>query len=122
LGAARTGALFATAPFVGAILSLFIFRDGLSPQFALSIPLMLVGAGLLAFENHEHDHEHPWVSHEHTHCHDDLHHLHEHLPAQERTSITESHSHWHTHEPVSHQHDHKPDIHHWHEHETSQVG
>lgn len=116
LGAIRTGALFASAPFVGSILSLFIFHEGLTLQFALSMPIMLLGAGLLSFEKHDHSHEHEWLAHEHSHRHDDLHHQHDHLPEHSIIMAGQSHSHWHTHEPLSHSHDHKPDIHHWHDH------
>ena len=44
LGAARTGAFYAIAPFIGAALSLCIFQERLSWTFFAALPLMAVGA------------------------------------------------------------------------------
>lgn len=114
LGAARTGALYATAPFVGAALSFILFRENLTLQFLLSLPLMALGAVLLVSEHHEHVHWHPAIQHEHLHTHNDLHHSHEH--PEEMVVTTAPHSHPHLHEPISHDHPHTPDLHHWHPH------
>jgi drug/metabolite transporter (DMT)-like permease len=46
LGAARTSAYYATAPFVGVILSLAIFRDLPHYTFFIALILMIVGAWL----------------------------------------------------------------------------
>ena len=48
LGAARTSAYYAIAPFVGAALSLAIFREALTPLFGAALLLMLAGAYLAA--------------------------------------------------------------------------
>ena len=56
LGAARTGALFGTAPFFGAVLSWFIFPELPSAFVLASIPIMAVGAVLLLTEAHRHRH------------------------------------------------------------------
>ncbi|RPI26043.1 MAG: DMT family transporter [Chloroflexota bacterium] len=114
LGAARTGTLYASAPFVGAALSLAVFRDGLNVQLILSLPLMAGGPLLLLRENHTHSHQHDTLEHEHCHTHDDHHGDHH---ARESDSEPGSHTHWHRHEPVSHAHDHTPDLHHRHGHE-----
>lgn len=114
LGAARTGALFAVAPFGGALLGMAIFRDSLTMGFMLSLPLLVVGAILLFREAHGHSHAHTYETHEHRHSHDDGHHAHVHdakiMPGQ-------AHSHTHEHEATEHVHPHVPDIHHRHEHE-----
>ena len=44
LGAARAGAIFSAAPFIGCIASLFIFSDALGSQFWLAVPLFVAGA------------------------------------------------------------------------------
>ena len=48
LGAARTGAYYAVAPFIGSVLSLVIFRELPEPIFLLALGLMAVGAWLSA--------------------------------------------------------------------------
>jgi multidrug transporter EmrE-like cation transporter len=114
LGAARTGALYSTAPFVGAALSLILFREQLAFQFFLSLPLMVLGVILLLTEHHEHAHWHPVIEHEHLHTHNDLHHMHEHTKGM---AVSEAqHSHPHRHESINHSHPHTPDLHHWHDH------
>jgi drug/metabolite transporter (DMT)-like permease len=44
MGAARAGAIYAAAPFIGCIVSLFIFSDPLGSQFWLAVPLFAAGA------------------------------------------------------------------------------
>ena len=46
LGAARTSAYYAVAPFIGALLSLVIFRDLLHYTYFIALGLMIVGAWL----------------------------------------------------------------------------
>jgi drug/metabolite transporter (DMT)-like permease len=46
LGAARTSAYYAIAPFIGAILSLIIFRDMPKYTYFIALALMIVGAWL----------------------------------------------------------------------------
>lgn len=58
LGAARTGAFFGAAPFIGAFASFLILREELSVLFITALPLMLAGMCLLFSENHEHVHTH----------------------------------------------------------------
>ncbi|MBI5001706.1 MAG: DMT family transporter [Euryarchaeota archaeon] len=112
MGAARTGALFGTAPFVGAAMSLLIFHDTLTLGFIASVPLMIVGAVILFKEAHAHTHVHLSEIHEHRHAHDDGHHDHTH-----EKSVEGAHSHPHQHEALGHTHSHAPDIHHRHGHE-----
>ncbi len=58
LGSARTGALFGTAPFVGAILSLVFLNEIPPTLFWIAFPIMGVGAWLMLTENHAHEHTH----------------------------------------------------------------
>lgn len=106
LGAARTSALYGTAPLAGVLLSILIFKDPVTLFFALAAILMMVGAYLLANEEHAHFHIHMPVVHEHRHQHDEFH---EHDTAQV------AHSHEHEHPHTEHEHGHMPDIHHRHE-------
>ena len=118
VGAARTGALFGIAPFIGVALSLLIFRQLPQITFFLALSLMILAAVLLAKEKHEHEHRHTAETHTHSHKHDDAHHEHKHTG---HDSEPASHAHEHTHEAVAHAHAHKPDPHHRHEHsETSE--
>lgn len=111
LGAARTSALFSTAPIAGIILSVLIFQEFPSWLFIVALPLMIVGAFLLVNDEHEHHHVHEMIVHEHAHTHDDGHHVHEH-----DGKLAKKHSHVHTHDELSHSHHHMPDLHHRHIH------
>ena len=119
LGAARTGALFGTAPFIGMALSLVIFREPPGLSFYLSLPIMLVGAWLLTTERHSHLHVHTPMEHDHAHQHSDAHHDHEHPEIVEPGL---SHSHPHRHESTTHEHPHSPDAHHRHTHDETTEG
>lgn len=110
-GAARTGSVFAFAPFIGAALAVALGDRSASGLMALGSVLMLAGVVLHLAESHGHEHEHEALEHEHAHRHDDAHHDHVHdpMPAGE-------HSHRHRHEPLRHAHAHVPDAHHAHRH------
>ena len=110
LGSARTGAYFAVAPFIGAVLGIAIFGDSVTPQLLIAGLLMAVGLWLHLAERHEHGHQHEALEHEHLHTHD-AHHQHDH-----DGPVSEPHSHWHRHAPLRHQHPHYPDLHHRHSH------
>lgn len=110
-GAARTGSVFAFAPFVGAVLAIGLGERGLSWIMLAGSALMLAGVMVHLSEEHEHWHEHQALEHEHAHRHDDGHHQHTH-----DSSSAASHSHWHRHEPTAHVHPHVPDAHHSHRH------
>ncbi len=113
LGAARTGALFGTAPFAGLLVSLVVFRELPTLSFFLGAPFAAIGVVLLLRERHGHRHHHETIAHEHGHRHDDGHHQH---PCAPGTLPSEAHSHLHTHEETEHQHEHRPDLHHRHGH------
>ncbi|MDO8586671.1 MAG: EamA family transporter [Armatimonadota bacterium] len=119
LGAARTSSYFGAAPFIGALLSLILFRTLPNALFALSIPFMIIGVVLLLTERHVHVHEHSAMEHEHSHRHDEPHHAHSH---KEGTTTDEPHSHQHRHEANQHSHPHAPDAHHRHEHGSQRPG
>ena len=114
-GAARTGSVFAFAPFIGAMGALTLGDRSMGWLMLPAGLLMLAGVVLHLFEAHGHPHVHAVLEHEHAHSHDpsqaDGHHLHTHdiLPIG-------PHSHPHRHEPMQHTHPHVPDAHHLHPH------
>ena len=112
LGTARTGAYFALAPFVGAVLSLVVLHESLTVPLLAAGFLMAVGIWLHLTERHEHEHAHEAMEHEHAHTHD-AHHQHEHGPDDPEG---ERHSHRHRHQRLFHSHPHYPDLHHRHRH------
>ena len=112
LGAARTSAFYAVAPFIGAAISFAVFQTPLTPLFALAAGFMVLGAYFAATGGHTHFHIHERATHEHRHRHDDGHHSHVHDPP-----VFEEHSHEHTHERLEHDHPHGEDMHHVHVHE-----
>jgi drug/metabolite transporter (DMT)-like permease len=113
LGAARTSALFGTAPLAGMLLSFLLFRELPGWLFLLALPIMVIGTIVLVSEEHEHHHFHNLTVHEHAHVHTDDHHNHDHggrAPGR--------HSHIHQHDELDHAHDHMPDLHHRHDHSS----
>ena len=112
LGAARTGAYFSMAPFIGAVLAIGLFHEPLTLRLIAAAALMGVGLYLHLAERHEHEHGHEDLTHEHLHAHD-VHHQHAHAPG---TASGEPHSHIHWHAPMVHRHPHYPDLHHRHTH------
>jgi drug/metabolite transporter (DMT)-like permease len=99
LGAAKTSAYYAVAPFIGAFLSFVFLREALSPSYALALLLMVAGTILIAADtlltSHAHLHTHTIV-----HTHDGVTHTH---------VITHSHPHSHLREEGEHTHHHAID-------------
>jgi hypothetical protein len=112
LGAARTGAYFATAPFVGAVISVVALGDHITVGLLLAGVLMGIGVWLHLSEHHEHAHVHEQMTHTHPHVHDE-HHQHAHRPDD---PAGEPHVHPHQHKLLVHGHPHTPDMHHIHRH------
>jgi hypothetical protein len=111
LGAARTSAFYATAPFIGVLISWIILHEPITVKFIFALSIMLVGTYFAVSEDHNHSHVHFEKTHEHIHEHQDGHHNHTH----DLDDISE-HSHMHTHEVLEHTHRHMPDLHHEHSH------
>jgi drug/metabolite transporter (DMT)-like permease len=112
IGAARTGAYYASAPFIGAILAVGALGEPVTAQLLVAGALMLVGLWLHLTERHVHDHEHMLLTHNHRHRHD-IHHHHDHASGD---PAGEPHSHAHAHARLRHSHRHFPDAHHAHGH------
>jgi hypothetical protein len=113
LGTARTGAYFATAPFLGSAAAVLALGEAVSAQLAIAGILMAVGVWLHLTEKHEHEHVHEAMAHAHPHVHDE-HHRHAHTPLD---PPGEPHTHFHEHRPMRHSHPHAPDMHHVHRHD-----
>jgi drug/metabolite transporter (DMT)-like permease len=110
LGAARGQLVFATAPFVGAVVAWTLFADPLFTREVVAFALAATGVAFVLVSNHEHEHTHEPLVHSHDHEHDE-HHDHHH-----DTVVSGRHSHRHEHRPITHRHPHVPDLHHRHEH------
>ena len=117
LGAARAGAYFSAAPFVGALAAIPLLGEAASPRLFGASLLMGWGVWLHLSERHEHAHLHHVIEHEHPHRHSDQHHDHCHDAAVESDKGSDDeHSHRHGHAQMSHSHPHYPDAHHSHRH------
>lgn len=110
LGAARTGSVFAVAPFLGA-LGAALLGEPLGGWLTVAGGLAMgLGVWLHLGEEHDHEHDHETLEHEHPHRHDDGHHDdHVHDPP-----VPGEHSHRHVHAARSHRHAHGEDLHHRH--------
>lgn len=112
LGAARGQLIFATAPFIGALVAWIVLAETVTGRQLIAF---LIAAGGIAFvvgSDHEHEHRHRALEHTHAHTHD-RHHDHTH---EFGTVRSERHTHRHRHEPLAHRHPHLPDLHHRHFH------
>ena len=116
LGAARTGAYFSLAPFIGAVLAIVFLGEPVTGRLVVAGALMAAGLWLHLAEWHQHEHTHEALEHDHSHLHD-AHHRHDH-----DGQVTEPHAHWHRHASVRHAHPHYPDLHHRHRHSPEDTG
>ncbi len=114
LGAARTSAYYAAAPFFGVALSFVLFREKPGVFFFLALLIMAAGTALVIRDRHSHSHKHLPITHTHLHSHNEIHHRHDHPDAG---SAAGEHAHAHTHEETIHRHEHGEDLHHVHRHD-----
>jgi len=89
LGAAKTSAYYAVAPFIGAALSFVFLHETLTGMYLIALAVMTAGTALVVADtlirSHTHPHQHIYththggVTHTHTvtHTHDHHHYLHE---------------------------------------------
>lgn len=111
LGAAREAALFATAPFAGALLSILLLDESPTVPITAGGAVMIAGVVLLLRAQHSHLHRHDPIEHAHRHVHDEHHQHHHDGPFEE------PHTHPHKHDAVTHDHPHASDLHHRHPHD-----
>ena len=86
LGAAKTSAYYAFAPFIGAMISSICFHEQLSKFYVLALVIMILGTVMVVIDTmmiyhcHEHVHiikkgqDYKKIVHSHKHCHLFLHH------------------------------------------------
>lgn len=104
LGAAKTSAYYAVAPFVGAFLSFVFLKESLSWMYLLALLVMLVGSALVVADtlirNHVHAHQHIFV-----HTHDGITHQHTitHMHDHSHYVTDEKHGHRHTKAELEHE-------------------
>ncbi|MCB0981858.1 MAG: DMT family transporter [Acidimicrobiaceae bacterium] len=111
LGAARGQVIFATAPFIGAVIAWTFLGDDVTRLEVVAALVAASGVVLSLRSTHDHRHQHQPVEHEHEHTHDDGHHDHVH-----EGGFTGRHTHVHAHAALVHTHPHVPDLHHRHDH------
>jgi drug/metabolite transporter (DMT)-like permease len=111
LGAARAQAIFASAPFLGALVAWAALADPVEPRQLVAMLIAVAGVALSLRSSHVHHHVHERVVHVHDHDHADGHHDHTH-----DHHVEGRHSHVHEHRPLVHAHPHVPDLHHRHVH------
>lgn len=97
LGAAKTSAYYAVAPFIGTALSCIIWHDALTIQYFLALAVMLAGSVLVVLDTLQTEHSHTHT-HTFTHTHDGVTHTH---------TITHSHAHVHGADAAAHNHHHR---------------
>lgn len=96
LGAAKTSAYYAVAPFIGAFLSFVFLREKMTGMYLIALSVMIAGTVLVVIDtlvrNHVHLHQHTF-----THTHDGSTHTH---------TIAHEHDHHHYREEGGHGHHH----------------
>ena len=110
LGAARGQLIFATAPFIGALVAWNVLGDEITARQLIAFLIAAGGVAFVLGSDHEHEHHHQPSPHTHDHTHDQHHDHHDEPVPSER------HTHEHAHPQVVHRHPHLPDLHHRHEH------
>jgi drug/metabolite transporter (DMT)-like permease len=108
VGAARGQAIFALAPFIGALLAWPINDDPLSRTTIIAFAVSLAGVLVIGSAHHRHLHAHAVIEHAHPIDDDDPHH--------QGGAVEVLSGQRHRHLPLRHEHEHLPDIHHRHTH------
>lgn len=98
LGAAKTSAYYAVAPFMGVLLSVFFLKEKISLNFIIALIIMIAGTALIVWDTliHSHRHAHTHVI---THTHDGSTHTHVIEHSHEHVHVLSEGKHGHTHSP-----------------------
>ena len=96
IGAAKTSAYYAIAPFVGTLLSFLLLRETPTPAYFIGLAVMLAGTGIVIADTLTNRHTHAHC-HRVTHTHGGSTHSHviEHTHEHSHYGSTERHSHFH---------------------------
>ena len=97
IGAAKTSAFYALAPFIGALLSFLLLNESLSRRYTAGLIVMIAGSLIAINDTLQYRH-----SHIHTHA---IYHLHN--GVIEKETLTHEHEHSHIGPGVAHHHSHK---------------
>ena len=121
LGAARGQVIFATAPFIGALIAWTVLGESVTPTQLAAVLLAAIGVRVSLESAHIHEHNHEDIDHAHEHSHNDDHHdhrhnSHNHEASHNGRSDEKRHAHTHQHCRIKHSHGHVPDLHHHHRH------
>ena len=97
IGAAKTSAYYAAAPFIGALLSFILLDENISGEYIAVLGVMMAGSGLAVMDTliQSHTHEHIHVI------------LHSHGEVRHKHIITHSHMHNHYSGTEKHRHFHR---------------
>ena len=96
LGAAKTSAYYAVAPFVGVLLSFVLLKESLSWTYFLAMIVMIMGTILVVSDTLIRNHTH-WHKHSFTHTHDGYTHTHTVEHAHGHNHYVTDSKHWHHH-------------------------
>ncbi len=66
MGAARTSAFYAIAPFIGVGLSLLIFKEIPTFSSVIALVIIIIGTYFASTEEHTYKHSYTVISHEHS--------------------------------------------------------
>ncbi len=99
LGAAKTSAYYAIAPFIGVLLSFVVLGEKITVSYILALVIMIFGTSLIVYETLRHNHRHIH-SHLITHTHDGTTHTHMIEHTHEHCHVITEGKHGHTH-PVA---------------------
>ena len=103
LGAAKTSAFYAIAPFAGAFLSFLILRESITGNYIIALLIMISGSALIVYDTlsttHTHVHTHSFVN-----THDGI--IHTHDEMKDRNEMEHSHLHKHLFSEKNHTHRH----------------
>lgn len=99
LGAAKTSAYYAVAPFIGAFLSFVLLHESLTVNYVMALLVMIVGTVLVAFDTlaYSHVHEH---THTITHTHGGSKHTHTVIHNHEHSHYIKDDIHGHKHSAI----------------------
>ena len=109
LGAAKTSAYYAIAPFLGVAFGMLLLGERPAIQFYVAVAVMMISTYFMIKDSVElqHTHEHSHI-HTHEHRHGTIVHSHEHIHTHTHIHVhsgdTENHD--HKHQTMSHEHTH----------------
>ena len=104
IGAAKTSAFYALAPFIGALLSFLLLNESLSPKYAAGLIIMILGSVIAVRDTlrYSHKHIHTHTVHVYTHTDNNIG-----RGAVRTETVTHEHEHTHIGPGLAHHHTHR---------------